>query len=245
MADRIRRQDHPDTEPARPRRAFYGRRLGRALRPGTRAVLEDVLPRVAIELPPPGGTLDLAALFGGARPVWIEIGFGAGEHLAWQAERNPGVGLIGAEYFLHGVARLTRRIGDAGLDHVRVYRGDARDLLDALPEASLDRVFILFPDPWPKARHHKRRIVCDEVLDRLAVLMKDGVDLRLATDDMPYARWMLERLVRHPSFEWLARGPRDWRERTADWPPTRYEAKAAAQGRKAVYLRFRRRPRQA
>jgi tRNA (guanine-N7-)-methyltransferase len=235
--------------PDRRRRAFYGRQAGRPLRAGARALLETLLPRIAIELPPPEETLNLGALFGPVdpaqdRPVWLEIGFGAGEHLAWQAERQPGAGLIGAEVFTQGMARMLRRVKDAGLQNVRLYRGDGRDLLAALAPGTLARVFILFPDPWPKKRHRKRRIVDGEILDSLAGAMRDGAELRLATDHIDYAAWMLERLAAHPDFEWLARGPADWRNRPDDWPPTRYEAKALAQGRRPVYLRYRRRPRQ-
>ncbi len=241
----------PDIQaPDRPRRAFYGRQAGRPLRPGARALLETLLPRIAIELPLPGTTLDIGALFGAAnaaqeRPVWLEIGFGAGEHLAWQAERQRGAGLIGAEIFIQGMARMLRRVEDAGLQNVRLYRGDARDLLAALPLAALSRVFILFPDPWPKKRHHKRRIVGRDTLDCLAGAMRDGAELRLATDDMDYAAWMLACLTAHPAFECLARSPTDWRTRPDDWPPTRYEAKALAQGRRPIYLSFTRRPRAA
>lgn len=230
--------------PQRP--VSYGRRRGRPLRPGRKALLDELLPKLSVTLPSPGGRLDPRALFADAclrRAIWLEIGFGSGEHLAWQAERNPKVGILGAEVFVRGVAGLLSRIRAADLRNVRILHGDGRELLDALPEQSLDRVFILFPDPWPKARHHKRRIVRRTTLERLAQVMRDGVELRLATDDMDYARWMLERLVGHPDFEWLARGAADWRERPADWPPTRYETKALGQGRKPVYLRFRRRPR--
>jgi tRNA (guanine-N7-)-methyltransferase len=246
------------------RRTSYGRRHGRRLRPGLKALLEDLLPRLEIVLPEGGGMLDPAALFdtpsedrapGRLQPencqgftprleaISLEIGFGAGEHLAWQAERHPRAGFLGAEYFVNGLAGLLREVQARALTNVRIHQGDGRDLLDALPEGSLDRVFILFPDPWPKARHHKRRFVRKDALDRLAAVMKDGVELRLATDDMGYLRWMLERLIRHPEFEWLARDSRDWRERPTDWPPTRYELKALRQGRRPVYLRFRRRPR--
>ncbi len=229
-------------QPAGPRRAFYVRRAGRPLRTGARALLRDLLPKLAVELPPPGVLLDPAALFAAPEcPLWLEIGFGAGEHLAWQAARHGEVGLIGAEVFVQGVARLLSRINQAGLTNVRIYRGDAQDLLAALPPSALSRVFILFPDPWPKKRHHKRRIVRRDILDRLAETMCDGAELRLATDDMDYAAWMLERLGAHPAFEWLARGPGDWRARPEDWPPTRYEAKALEQGRQPVYLAFRRR----
>ncbi len=241
--DPERESDPPGREPGR--RAFYGRRQGRRLRPGLKALLDELLPQVAVRLPQDGGALDPATLFDGPCAGYaLEIGFGAGEHLAWQAERHPEIGFLGAEYFINGVAGLLRRIQDRGLDNVRIYHGDARDLLDALPERSLDRAYILFPDPWPKARHHKRRIVQDQTLARLAQVMKDEVELRLATDDKDYLRWMLERLLRSPDFEWLARGPRDWRERPEDWPQTRYESKAFDQGRRPVYLRFRRRPRE-
>ncbi len=231
----------------RPKRAFYGRQAGRPLRPTARALLQTLLPKIAVELPT-DMALDLGALFAPAssepdRPVWLEIGFGAGEHLAWQAEYQPGAVFIGAEVFIQGMARMLRRVKDAGLQNVRLYRGDARDLLAALPQDSLAGAFILFPDPWPKKRHRKRRIVSRETLDALAGAMQDGAELRLATDHMDYAAWMLERMRVHPDFEWLARGPADWRNRPHDWPPTRYEAKALAQGRRSVYLRYRRRPR--
>ena len=243
------------TKPARDkaRRNFYGRRHGRRLRSGLKGLLQELLPRLGIVLPPEGRSLDPAGLFGpppAARTavpwpgeIWLEIGFGSGEHLAWQAERRPEVGFLGAEFFVNGIAALLREVRDRNLANLRIFQGDGRDLLAALPEASLDRVFILFPDPWPKARHNKRRLLGDETLERLAAVMKDGVELRLATDDMGYLRWMLERLVGHPDFEWLARGPRDWRERPGDWPATRYEKKALSQGREPVFLRFRRRNR--
>ena len=160
-----------------------------------------------------------------------------------QAERHPEIGFIGCEVFENGVGKLLSEIARLGLDNVRVFAEDARLLLDALPSASIDRVFILFPDPWPKRRHHKRRIVSRATLDRLAVIMRDGAELRLATDDDDYLCWMLERLTDHPGFEWLARRAEDWRRRPEDWPPTRYEAKARAADRSPAFLRFRRRDR--
>ena len=242
-----------------PRRGFYGRKHGRRLRSGLKQLLEDLLPRLRIALPDPGGRLDPAGLFC-APPaptppaptppaptppaeVWLEIGFGGGEHLAWQAERHPDVGLLGAEYFVNGVAVLLRLLRDRDLDNVRIMLGDGRALLDALPPDSLGRVFILFPDPWRKMRHHKRRIVQRETLDRLAELMKDGAELRLATDHPDYLRWILDKVCAHPDFQWLAESPGDWRERPPDWPPTRYELKALGQGGRPVFLRFRRRAR--
>jgi tRNA (guanine-N7-)-methyltransferase len=177
--------------------------------------------------------------------VWLEIGFGAGEHLAAQAARQPGNGLIGCEVFENGVASLLAEVERRGLANLRLLVDDARPLLGALAEASLERVFILFPDPWPKLRHHKRRLVSMATFDALAHAMRDGAELRLATDDMDYLRWMLERATAHAAFEWQARRPPDWRERPPDWPATRYEQKALAAGRRPAFLRFRRRPRAA
>ena len=226
--------------PRRSRR-IYGRRRGRPLRPGQRRLHDTLLPRLAVTLPETGA-LDPAALFA-ERPasVWLEIGFGAGEHLAAQAEAHPDIGFIGVEVFENGVARLVAEIARRGLANIRIFPDDARVLLDALAPASLDRVFILFPDPWPKTRHHKRRLVSTATLDRLAVLMRPRAELRLATDDRDYLAWILEHATAHPDFEWLARRPADWRERPADWPPTRYEEKARAAGRTPAFLRFVRR----
>ena len=177
--------------------------------------------------------------------VWLEIGFGAGEHLAAQAEAHPAVGFIGCEVFENGVAKLLAEIEQHQLSNIRLFLDDARLLLAALSEASLARVFILFPDPWPKLRHHKRRIVSRTTLDALARVMIDGAELRLATDDRGYLAWMLEHTTRHPDFQWLARRPADWRNRPSDWPATRYEQKAIAAGRRPTFLCFRRRPRAA
>ncbi|HUA50649.1 MAG TPA: tRNA (guanine(46)-N(7))-methyltransferase TrmB [Candidatus Sulfotelmatobacter sp.] len=183
-------------------------------------------------------------MFGGARArYWLEIGFGAGEHLAWQALAHPEVGLIGCEPFVNGVAAALARIEASKIANLRIWPEPAAPLLDVLPAASLERVFVLFPDPWPKVRHHKRRFVQRANLDRLARLMIDGGELRLVTDDPDYCRWMLAQLIDHGAFAWLARRPADWRERPADWPPTRYERKARAADRAPVYLRFARRAR--
>ncbi len=224
------------------RRIGHGRRQGRPLRPGRKALLEDLLPRVEVALPP-GGRLDLTSLYGSTRDLWLEIGFGAGEHLAWQAAHHPEVAFLGAEFFVNGIAGLLREIETSKLENIRIYQGDGRDLLDALPEDSVARAFLLFPDPWPKLRHHKRRIVQPEVLDRLALVLRDGAEVRMATDHSDYLRWMLRLTTAHPSFRWLASGPRDWRQRPADWPATRYERKALGEGHAPAYLRFVRRPR--
>lgn len=227
------------------KRTFYGRHRGRALRPGRKALFESLLPRLTIALPEPGG-LDPAALFSPGAPlrdVWLEIGFGGGEHLAAQACAHPDTGFIGCEPFSGGLASMLSKIQDKGMANIRLYPDDARELIQALPDGCLGRVFVLFPDPWPKKRHHKRRIICTATLDLLAKVMKGGAELRLASDDADYVRWMLDHTLRHPAFEWLARRPSDWRERSADWPATRYEAKALSQGRRGVFLKFRRKPR--
>jgi len=206
-------------------------------------LLRSLLPLLRVELPAQGPLAPRGLFAPPAEAVWLEVGFGGGEHLAAQAEAHPAIGLIGCEVFENGVAKLLAEVKRRALANVRVFIDDARLLLAALPEASLARAFILFPDPWPKLRHWKRRIVSSETLDRLAFALADGAELRLATDDADYLCWMLERATAHPAFEWLARGPRDWRARPADWPPTRYEQKALAAGRKPAFLRFRRRRR--
>lgn len=246
MSESDRLQTDPSGEPTAgvQRRTLFGRRRGRKLRRHQAELLEDLLPRLRLEAPPPGTRLDLAALFPGpVSDVWLEVGFGGGEHLAAQARAHPAIGMIGAEPFLNGIASLLRHIAENGLGNIRILPDDARPLLAALPDAAIGRCFVLFPDPWPKKRHWRRRFIGPETLDELARILKDGAELRLASDDMGLVRWMLEHAWSHPAFAWLAQGPHDWRQRPSDWPPTRYEQKAIAAGRRPVYLRFRRRPR--
>ena len=224
------------------RRHLHGRRQGRPLRDGLKRLFETELAERALTLPEAGRPLDPASLFAAPRAdLWLEIGFGGGEHLSWQAAANPEVGFLAAEIFLNGVAKALRSLREAAADNVRLYTGDGRDLLDRLPPGCLGRAFVLFPDPWPKARHNKRRIVQGETLDRLAAALRPGAELRLATDDPDYAAWMLVQLDRHPDFAWTARRAADWRRRPADWPPTRYEEKALAAGRAPAFLIWRRR----
>lgn len=225
------------------RELFYGRRRGRSLRAGQRGRQTTLLPRLAFALPP-AGCLDPGSLFGApVREVWLEIGFGGGEHLGEQAERHPEIGFIGSEVFENGIVKLLGEVDRRGLANIRLYPDDARALLAALAPRSIARVFILFPDPWPKARHHKRRLIAPPTLDRLAEIMTDGAELRLATDEPSYLGWMLEHATTHPAFSWTARGPADWRRRPADWPATRYEEKARTAGRVPSFLRFERRMR--
>ena len=193
---------------------FHGRRRGRRLRQQREDLVATLLPSLEVSLPADGSALDVAAQF--ARPmreIWLEIGFGNGEHLIWQAQNHANVGIIGAEPFLNGVARLLSYIGESAVENVRILPDDVRPVLARLPAASIGRVFILFPDPWPKVRHHKRRLVSAETLDRLAVILADGAELRLATDDADYAAWMLRLGLAHSAFEWQARRPDDWRRR--------------------------------
>ncbi|MEE4187966.1 MAG: tRNA (guanosine(46)-N7)-methyltransferase TrmB, partial [Roseobacter sp.] len=183
--------------------------------------------------------LDLTARFQG-KPVWLEIGFGGGEHLVHQAQQNPQVGIIGAEPYINGVAMLLGKIRRAGVDSLAVHPGDARDLMDVLPEASVERAFLLYPDPWPKARHHRRRFVTPEHLEPLARAMKPGAVLRVATDIEDYVRQTLQEVPR-AGFVWTATSATDWRVAWPDWISTRYEQKALREGRRPHYLTFVRR----
>jgi tRNA (guanine-N7-)-methyltransferase len=231
----------PRPDQADPRaRTFYGRRQGRPLRAHRQHLLETLLPRLAIDLPSPGATLDPAGLFAEPiRDVWLEIGFGNGEHLIAQAEAHPDVGLIGCEPYLNGMAALLAVVEAKRLEsRVRVYGDDALAVLRALPDASLGRAFLLFPDPWPKARHHRRRFIQPDSVAELARTLRPGGELRVASDDAPLIDWMLRHIRAHPAFAWTAQGPADWRVRPADWPATRYEAKRL-HGPPA-YLAFRR-----
>lgn len=232
------------THPQRPRRNFYGRLKGKTLKQSQRGYIEQDLDAlspglVAWEDNPARTPLDLTALFGG-KPVWLEIGFGGGEHMVHQAAQNPDVGIIGAEPYINGVAMLLGKIRRAGVDNLRVHPGDVRDLFDVLPDASIDRAFLLYPDPWPKARHHRRRFVTPEHLEPLTRVLKPEAIFRVATDIEDYVRQTVEQVPRH-GFDWLAERPQDWRAPWDDWIPTRYEQKALREGRTPHYLTFAKR----
>lgn len=206
-------------------------------------MLDEWLPRLGVAIGA-FGRLDPRALFSVApTQIWLEIGFGSGEHLAAQAAAHPDVGFIGCEPYVNGIAGLLRQVAGARIANIRVFPDDARALIDALPDASVNRVFLLFPDPWPKTRHHKRRFIQPGNLDALARVLADSGEFRFATDHMGYARWALAHVTAHPDFTWTARRPADWREPPADWQPTRYEAKSAARGLSRAYLCFHRKPR--
>ncbi len=224
------------------RRLLYGRRKGHTLRAHHDNLMEVLLPQ--IQVPENGSLDDPKTLFDdAAKEVWLEIGFGGGEHLAAQAVAHPMVGLIGCEPFVNGVAKLLSEVEERGLSNVRIHPNDARDVLERLGDASIARAFLLFPDPWHKKRHHKRRFVSAETLDELARVMVDGGEFRVATDIKHYCRWTLREIRDHGLFTWTAEKPSDWRVRGTDWPGTRYEAKAIREGRQPVYLKFRRNPR--
>ncbi|MEQ9643686.1 MAG: tRNA (guanine(46)-N(7))-methyltransferase TrmB [Alphaproteobacteria bacterium] len=200
-------------------------------------MFEERLPRVALDPESP------LAGFAEAAETWLEIGFGGGEHLAACIVAHPGIRFIGCEPFETGVAKLLAEVPEDALDRLRVLMDDARLMLDKLPDASIDRVFLLFPDPWPKTRHHKRRFVTPENLAEIARVLKDGGRFRYVSDDIGYVRWTLARMPACPDLRWTARRPDDWRVRPDDWVETRYEQKALAAGRSCTYLDFVRRRR--
>jgi tRNA (guanine-N7-)-methyltransferase len=200
----------------------YGRIKSRPIKARQAGLMENLLPKIALDI---SGPVNLKALKADAAEVWLEIGFGGGEHMAAQAALRPETLILGAEPFLNGVASAVRHVEEGAVSNVRILHGDARALMMALPDACLDRVFILFPDPWPKTRHHKRRIVQRETLSELARLMKSGGRLRFATDWAEYADWTLERVLAAPEFRWEAARADDWRKPPADHVTTRYEEK--------------------
>jgi len=217
----------------------YGRRQDKPLKPRQARLMETLLPDVSVP-DPTAADFDFAALSGGFDDVWLEVGFGGGEHLAWQAARRPETLMIGAEPFVNGVAKLLGAIDEGGLKNVRVLHGDARPLLEALPDAALGRLLVLHPDPWPKTRHHKRRMISPWFLDEAARLLKPGAELRVASDVPDYVAWTLMHVLPRTDFEWTARRPEDWRARPEDQPETRYAAKGLREGRPPAFLIFRR-----
>ncbi len=237
---------NPDDLTGRPEgvrsRKVHGRRQGRPLRPGRKALLDNALPEIALRLPAPGARLDPATLFDPPpADLWLEIGFGSGEHLAAQAAAHANIGFIGCEPFLNGVTTFLKHAADRSLRNVRVFSDDARLVLEALPDASLGRAFILHPDPWPKKRHHRRRIVSQPVLDELARVLRPGAELRLATDHAEYGEWMLDQLAQTPHFRLVEQWRTPDRPDVADWPNSRYEQKALSVGIPCLYLKSVRR----
>lgn len=226
------------TSPIKPELPTFGRRRGRKLSKSQSGLLNELIssPQIDLSAPPPH---KLGVLF--QRPVnriWLEIGFGGGEHLLAQARANPDVGFIGAEPFFDGVVKVLSASSRDGLDNVLIHPDDARPLLRWLPDGCIERLFILFPDPWPKLRHAKRRLVSPASLALMARTMVHGGELRIATDIGDYARTVLIAIQANGQFAWQASSAEDWRTRPMDWAGTRYEQKAVLEGRRAYYLRF-------
>ena len=201
----------------------FGRNRGRSLRPHQQSLLELLLPKISVSLACP--------LDKNAKKLALEIGFGGGEHLAAQALHNPDTLYIGCEPYVNGVAKLLCEIQDKNIQNIRIHMGDAREVIQALPPASVDEVFILFPDPWPKTRHNKRRLVNAQTLAMLARVHKKAGRLLLATDHVDYGAWMLELLAHHPDYTWTAERAADWQIPPADWTQTKYQRKTTEQGR--------------
>ncbi len=238
--------DDPSEDPSGfqpPELRFFGRRKGPSLSDRKQSLIDDLLPTISVPVDGAdsgeGRAIDLDGLFKGkAQRYWLEIGFGKGEHLAWQAQKNPDIGLIGCEPYLNGVAGLLSFIDDEAINNIRIYGDDARHVLKALPDASLERVFLIHPDPWPKRRHARRRFINPPNLDQIARVLTDGGEFRVGTDHPIYREWTALQMSLRDDFVWLAEGPADWQARPDDWPETRYEAKAL-EG-KATYFRYRR-----
>ncbi|OQW43869.1 MAG: tRNA (guanosine(46)-N7)-methyltransferase TrmB [Proteobacteria bacterium SG_bin6] len=216
-------------------RRLYGRRQGHKLRVGQAALVEEWLPRLAV---PDTGPLTSEELFGDTRPLQLEIGFGGGEHLAAQAAAHPAHGFIGCEPFLNGVVSALNHLRDGAIGNVRLHMGDALAVIERLPDASLSRVYLLHPDPWPKARHAKRRMMNHGPLDLIAAKLMPGGEFRLGTDDPTYCRWSMMVMRQRRDFRWLAESAADFLTRPANWPQTRYEAKARRQGHEVWYFRY-------
>jgi tRNA (guanine-N7-)-methyltransferase len=228
---------HPDH---RQQGAFFGRRKGHALKPRQAALFDTLLPKLALDLERPAPA-DLRTLFDRAGDVRIESGFGGGEHLIAEAGQNPAIGFIGIEPFINGMAKALVAIDEHSLTNIRLHHGDATDVLAWLPDASLARFDLLYPDPWPKRRHWKRRFVQEGSIAQIARIVRPGGEFRFVTDWPDYAAWTLRHLMQSPAFEWTAERADDWRLPWPGFTSTRYEAKAKREGRVPCYLIFRRR----
>lgn len=220
--------DTPPT-PGRPR--LYGRAKGRPLRHLQQGLMDDLYPQIKV-------TKSAIEEFPQGAKIWLEIGFGGAEHLIWQAQHNPDTIVMGAEPFLNGAAKAVSGVDEHGLTNVRVYQGDGREVMDMMEDGSLECVFVLFPDPWPKSKHNKRRIITPEFLEEVHRLLRPGGRFRYASDIIDYVDWTLTRVRAHGGFDLPVKKMGDWRTRPSDWPGTRYEAKAFREGRSCHYFEF-------
>ena len=217
---------------------LYGRSKGKALRKGQQELVDTLLPQIAV---PEEGPITAERLFGQPAPLHFEIGFGGGEHLAERADMLPDHGFIGCEPFVNGVAQALTHVREKQLTNVRLHHGDALEVLSRVPDGALSFLYLLHPDPWPKARHAKRRMMNDGPVDLFAAKLKPGGEFRFGTDHPVYLRHALMVMRRHTEqFEWLVEGPQSWQNRPGGWTETRYEAKARAQGHEVWYFRYRR-----
>jgi tRNA (guanine-N7-)-methyltransferase len=236
-AFRLRDEDQAgEGRPSRARR-LYGRSKGKGLRRRQSDLLRELLPKLSLDSA--ASFPDACALFSSPTiEARLEIGFGGGEHLIEAAAREPEVGFVGCEPFINGMARLLSRIEERGLGNIRLFAGDAALALERFPAASLARVYLYYPDPWPKRRQRKRRFISAETLALLARVMRSGAELRFSTDVDDYAAWTLARLRGYPDFQWRAERAADWLTPWVGWVETKYERKALAAGRRPVYLTF-------
>jgi tRNA (guanine-N7-)-methyltransferase len=225
------------TDESAPATRLYGRRKGKKLSALQVNLRETLLPRLALD--PAQPIVSAPGLFSNdPLEIWLEIGFGGGEHLAAKAAAHPDQGFIGCEFFENGVVKVLTLIAEKDLGNIRLYQGDAGAIIDALPPQSLAGAYLLYPDPWPKRRQRKRRFLSETMLKRLARLMRPGAEIRFATDIDDNAGWTLARVLASPDFEWRAQSAQDWLEPWSGWTSTRYEAKALAAGRRPAYLTF-------
>lgn len=223
-------------DPNDPRPGLHGRRKGKPLRTHQNDLVQDLLPKISVDV---SKRVDLAALFGKEpKELWIEIGFGGGEHLAADARNNPQVSFIGCEPFINGVAKMLASVEINGLSNMRLHAGDAFDVLRALPDQCATRINLLYPDPWPKRRQRKRRFVSDHSVHEFARLLKSGGEFRFASDIDDYTGWTLARVLPSPFFSWVAQGSQDWVNPWPGFTRTRYEEKAIREGRRSSYLTF-------
>ncbi len=224
-----------ETSPSnRPKRRLYGRHRVHRLSKHQERLYKELLPKISVPL----GTPLPKELFGRTGDVVVEIGFGDGENLAWMAKQHRDKNFIGCEPYVNGVAKLAVEIHDNQLSNVRIFQGDARDMLDALAPDTVSEMFVLFPDPWPKRRHRKRRLISSDTADTFASVLEKGGKLTIATDVDEYAAWVVRHIGCHPRFAWTAASAADWRSSSASRPETKYELKAKAAGRRCSYLTY-------
>ena len=229
----------PDPKHSENKRILYGRRQGHKLHPRQQKLVDELLPDLQPDLLAQNGPQDW---FQTPKAHYaLEVGFGGGEHVAARAKAAPATGFIACEPFINGVAKLLIEVHENRLQNICIHNDDARDVMAALPEQCLDQVYLLYPDPWPKKRHNKRRFINTDNLDQLFRILKPGAGFLVASDIADYLNWTLIHMRAHGGFEWQAKTCADWQDAPDDWPGTRYEAKAFREGRVPGYLRFTRR----